>query len=250
MSACPNCNTAKGNKQTLQCDGCQADVHLACVGMSQEDIRVTRNKSRSIKIVCNNCSKNLGQLEELKTLISSLKDDFNNKLDALTKKFENVAVPPRTYEEIVVEATERVNRSRNIILTGVPEPQGSTEERTVKDSATVMEIINVALNKNDSSVKPVRVIRLGRSSNINRPLKVIFDNNFVSKEILRMKNNLAGTPFKHVTIKDDKTPQQIEYLNGLRAELKERIDSGETHLTIKYVKGIPTITNIASKNQH
>ena len=30
----------------------------------------------------------------------------------------------------------------------------------------------------------------------------------------------------------------------------KRIDSGETHLTIKYVKGIPTITDITSKCQH
>lgn len=180
----------------------------------------------------------------------SLKTDFNNKLDNLTNKIENISVPPRTYEEIVTEATERMNRSRNIIVAGVPESQGTLEERVIKDNSTATEICNAILDKENFLVKPLKVIRLGKPSNNNRPLKVILENNVVAKEILRRKNNLAGTRFRNVTIKDDKTPQQIEYLNGLRAELKQKIDAGDTGSTIRYIKGIPTITDVASKNRN
>ena len=77
---CPNCihNPRKGGS-TTPCDGCKVEVHLSCVGLSSEDIRITRNKSRSIKILCNNCNLFMGQLGEFKNLLTSLKDDFNKK---------------------------------------------------------------------------------------------------------------------------------------------------------------------------
>lgn len=45
----------------------------------------------------------------------------------------------------------------------------------------------------------------------------------------------------NIKISDDKTPSQREYLNNVRLALKRRIDAGEQDLTIRYIKGVPTI---------
>lgn len=247
MNACPNCNAAKGSKPTTQCDGCKADVHLACVGMSSaDDARITRNKSKSVKILCNGCSKSLDRFEELKTLILSLKDDFNGKFAALNDKIANVNVTPRSQEEIIVEATERVSRSCNIILSGVPETSEASSGPS--DARTVGEILSVVNRNSALDHSPLHIQRLGKLSEKPRLIKVVLSNSYVAKNILRSKNALAGTRFKNVRIQDDKTPKQIQYLNTVRAELKERLDGGETDLTIKYKNGIPTVIETGTKN--
>lgn len=248
MNACPNCNAAKGSKPTTQCDGCKADVHLACVGMSSaDDARITRNKSKSVKILCNGCSKNLDRFDELKTLILSLKDDFNGKFVALNNKIANISVTPRTQEEIIVEATERVRRSQNIILSGVPEtPEASNGPPN--DARIVGEILSIVNRNSAFDHNPLHIQRLGKPSDKPRLIKVVLSNSHVAKNILKSKNALAGTRFKNVRIQDDKTPKQIEFLNTVRTELKERLDAGETDLTIKYKNGIPTIIEAGIKN--
>jgi hypothetical protein len=46
---------------------------------------------------------------------------------------------------------------------------------------------------------------------------------------------------RSISISDDKTPKQLEYLTNLRTELQLRRDNGEDNITIKLVKGIPSI---------
>ncbi|WP_219823849.1 hypothetical protein, partial [Enterobacter cloacae complex sp. CH23B] len=54
---------------------------------------------------------------------------------------------------------------------------------------------------------------------------------------------------KKLYIKDDSTLKQREYLSKLRDELNSRLDRGEKDLTIKFIKGIPSIISKSkSKN--
>jgi hypothetical protein len=63
----------------------------------------------------------------------------------------------------------------------------------------------------------------------------------IAKEVLRNKNKLINSDLpRSISISDDKTSKQLEYLKNLRTELQLRRDNGEDNITIKYVKGIPS----------
>ncbi|KAG5864618.1 hypothetical protein JTB14_002945 [Gonioctena quinquepunctata] len=85
--------------------------------------------------------------------------------------------------------------------------------------------------------------RLGNVNPKNtRPLGVLFDNSLICKFLVRQRIVLGSTTFyKDVTIKEDKSKAEREYLQCSRQELKQRIDKGEIDLTIKYIEGIPKI---------
>jgi hypothetical protein len=64
----------------------------------------------------------------------------------------------------------------------------------------------------------------------------------IAKEVMRNKNKRINSDLpRSISISDDKTSKQLEYLKNLRTELQLRRDNGEDNITIKYVKGIPSI---------
>jgi hypothetical protein len=87
------------------------------------------------------------------------------------------------------------------------------------------------------------IIRIGKPNSSNtRPLKVSLSNDLIAKEVQRNKNKLINSDLpRSISISDDKTPKQLEYLKNLRTELQLRRENGEDNITIKYVKGIPSI---------
>lgn len=254
---CPNCNgpVGSGSSPTTMCDGCRKETHIRCVGMSMDDIRITRAKSKSIKILCGNCSNGLSSLDELKLLISSLKKDLDERFAVLDAKFgsiqENllVNVSPVQFEQVVSEAVERLNRSSNIIISSVPEIVGTLEERIEHDNQLVKDILGNIVD-NNYTISPLKLMRLGKPiQNKPRLLKVILSSPSIAKHILRNKIKLTGTKYKNISIRNDKTPKQIEYLRYIQNELKQREENGELNLKIKYIKNIPEIVKIDSKNQ-
>lgn len=257
MNACANCNQPTSQNQTrIQCDCCKQYLHVGCTGIT--DDKITRNKARALKIVCNVCNSKFEQLADIKGLIESLKADMNSKISSLEQKLheietkitsatQNFEIPRKSFEKVTVEAVERINRSRNIIIKGAPEATGTAEARKSADFEKVVEILSVI----DSVDAPLSVNRLGRNVNGDRPrpLKVVFDNQSAARHVLRNKQKLLNNnTTKNFKISDDKTPSQIEYLNSVREELQERLNGGESNLTIKYINGLPEITKRQSKN--
>lgn len=151
-------------------------------------------------------------------------------------------------EDIAGEITERLRRASSLILRGLPDdpnPNGGP----VSDRQAVQQIVEVI----DPSLVPAicSVSRLGdpaKSKNGIRPVKVRFSCNSAPLHILRNKVKLRSSPFKDISIQDDKTPEQQNHLAQLRAELKRRHDDGDLDCTIKYVKGSPTIISTKPKN--
>ncbi|CAH0551063.1 unnamed protein product [Brassicogethes aeneus] len=126
--------------------------------------------------------------------------------------------------DIVHETMDRIKRSNNVIIHGLPESTSSTEDRKKSDldsAKNILSVISADLNTNF-----LDIIRIGKpTSGKKRPLK------FASK--------LANSVYKHINITNDKTPKKMEYLKKLSDELKQRTDSGEPNLKIKYIKGVP-----------
>ena len=88
-----------------------------------------------------------------------------------------------------------------------------------------------------------------KKANKHRPIRVIFKNPCIVSSLIRGKNKLKSCEiYKNISIKCDETAYQRESLLKCREELKRRKDEGEDNLTIKYIKGTPTITTTEEKN--
>lgn len=177
-------------------------------------------------------------------MIQLVDTKFNELKNTFTSSPANVA--PDLYENIVSEAVERINRANNIILYNVAEPTGSKQAQIESDNAIVTNILSKIEHPDATFIKATR---LGKT-NGNKPriLKVSFPTPSQARTALRNKKKLNNTQFSNVSMSDDKTPKQVQYLRDLREILKQKIDSGDNNLTIKYIKGAPQIVDASPKN--
>lgn len=244
MSNCGNCSQSVNNPSStaVRCDGCRSYIHLACIGLTNDESqRITRNRSRCIKFFCNSCNSTdlKALLTALTTRIEALENTIKSSMETTAPK----SLEPKLTEEIVAEAKERIIRSKNVIVRGLKEQNGSASERKEADIAAVNNIIRLA-NEGGPSVTPLSVIRLGRVERARgpRPIKVAFSSEREAYRILKGKSHIVGKDgLDGVRLQDDKTPQEVRYLDGLRGELERRKEAGEVNLTIKYQNHVPTI---------
>ena len=212
-------------------------MHFSCVGITSEDhARITRNKSKCIKIYCNDC--NAVDIRSLLLQLSKKIEILENKISNQTSLTETSQL---VIEKVTAEAVERITRAKNIIVHGVAELSGNPKKQQKQDENTAKELTIVL--SGEESCLPVRAIRLGKTTtNKPRPLKIILSDASYTKTCLRNQKRLINTEFENLKITDDKTPQQLNNLKELRAELARRTSEGEKNLTIKYIRGTATIT--------
>lgn len=242
---CPNCARKINERDnTVNCDNCNAFVHVACTDLSNEEVkRITRHSTKNLKFFCTKCADNFNQMSDLKTMLVTLSE----RLGKLESKLDYDAnLPPKVMEELLSEMRNRINREKNIIIFGLPESGNGS------DVTAVNEILHEASNNNNIMACSIR--RLGHDSNVNgkfRPVKVVLESSKIARILLKHKYRLKDSAkFKNCVIRDDKTPQQTKYLRLVREELDEKIKNGHDNLTIKYIQGVPTIIpNDSSKNR-
>lgn len=215
--------------------------------------RKTRNVSRN--------SLQPDQVSELKRLIKESRDVVINTLkediDFLKQKFDSLTLRLSELEASVLsiernqdnlkseissvrmemdsaiananrlcssEMDNRISRTNNIVIRGLPEESGMIAERIARDKAILEEVFDV-LNV-EAGVIDVR--RLGKP-NKNRPrlLRVSLSNICHKQEILRKSKSLKSSRFQNIFIQPDFTPMQQVIERGLREELKRRRENGE-----------------------
>lgn len=84
MTTCLNCFL--GGKTNINCNCCQGRLHLSCTGLSENDIKMTKASSKSIKVLCNTCNDKL--FKDLKFLVASIQADFKVTITSLKKEFK------------------------------------------------------------------------------------------------------------------------------------------------------------------
>lgn len=149
-----------------------------------------------------------------------------------------------TIDGLSEELCERVKRSRNVIVFGVDEPRAdSAATRKLEDENYVTALFNTL------EVHPVilRVFRLGRRKEAGgkRPMKVVCQSeeavHNIIKNVRKLKNKRE---FVNVSVSYDRTPRQLAQYRVLKEEVKNRLDSGEKNLRIRYVSGTPKIVSL------
>ena len=199
------------------------------------------------------------EIQELRTLIekptyaealSNLEKEsktLKNELSTLKTKVSDPPVPANMQlsspvELTITEIQEREKRAANLIIFGLEENQNQTlniEELMANELTKVKDLLKKV---NDSiDMENVKIHRLGRFSEEKiRPVKVVFPSRERALDILRHKAKLNGNG-NSCYIKNDQTPAQRSYLKHILSKLEERKSSGEEDLTIKYIRGIPSI---------
>ena len=92
MSKCGNCNhNIKASTPNLKCDACQTSLHPHCVadGLTEQELMITRSKSKSIKVVCNSCEHNMSSFRDLKSPLSDLRSEFTASIDNLKRNLQD-----------------------------------------------------------------------------------------------------------------------------------------------------------------
>lgn len=148
-------------------------------------------------------------------------------------------------ETLINELRDRNQREKHVIIAGIPEQIAiNAEEGTFKDEDKIIQLISTI---NPNLPKPLKVFRIGKfNPGKNRRIKVCYETNTTAKFLLRNKSKFPEA----IKIYSDLTPAQQKYLNCVKDELARRQTSGESDITIKYIRGIPTIIKInpTSKN--
>lgn len=197
----------------------------------------------------------LVQVNEKLSNIEPRITDSENRIKSLEDEvlgLKNCKESGSNVESVLEEINDRERRSRNVIIYNLPESASSTiSVRIDHDKNLISKLTNVLCTTNPVTI--FKSYRIGRSSkNKIRPLKVIFKDsgcvmdfckNFDQKSLPDLDPNL-----KNVSVSRDRTPNERKHLFDLRAALKDRTESGETDLTIKYINGTPKIVKQTPKN--
>jgi hypothetical protein len=212
---------------------------------SLDDVRAEQSKLFDL---VNNQSKKLDVLDNkftcVLTELSALKEEnkiLRNNIDSLVNRvvsLETKQLNSSSNDDAFSEFIDRQSRSKNVILFNVREPIDNSENNS--DISTV----NLILRNLGVDIKPVIVQRLGKPNNNCRPIKVLLPSISDVYKILGSTRKLkSDQTFNDVKITSDKTPKQRQHFKDLRIQLNNRLSSGEKDLTIKYIKGCPSIVS-------
>ena len=182
-------------------------------------------------------------IDPLSKKVSSLLDKHNKLSDRVTiveKLITPESLAPKLSNNICDEIIERNKRACNVIVYNF---------REYNDPKTDLTKINDFIKSKIPEVSPaVFAKRLGKTTNDKiRPLKLFFDLVADANVILRSKKKIIEA--SGLKIDNDLTQMQRDYLTDLRTTLNTRIAGGEKDLTIRYVRGNPTIVKREQKNE-
>lgn len=159
---------------------------------------------------------------QLLDLTNSTKESENKimflEYDIQQLKFRQSSRSKNLYDDIIAELNERKLRERYITLTGLIERNiEKSEERHEFDRKEVPKIMKLI---NEDSTQPIKTIRLGKyEHNKHRPIKVIFEQADLVKNILLNKKNES---LGNIKICSDQTPEQQINFCKLKEKLQHR----------------------------
>lgn len=213
--------------------------------MIMQQFELMNSQLISLKSDVAKCNKNT---EDSKQLLAKFEEDIGTCFDEISElRRENKDLRARMAElenrpqdpaansnQLLAEAMERLDRSRNVIISGIPESPQLDED--LNKIETVIAPFSPDTNKICS------IIRIGKES-ATRPrlVKVEFPDTGAAKRLLRNGRKLTEAN-KGVYIRSDWTISQRESYRKLRRELQHRQREGEKDLTIRFTAHQPTIT--------
>lgn len=216
-----------------------------------EDINTIKEQMCNIKLTTDNLASEQNLMKSDITILRNdnmLTDkkveDLQREIKLLKPECGPSSSSYNLQENTIAEINEREFRSKNIVISGIPEPESlNREERMNMDKNKVLNI----LQKIDQAYpEPEKTFRLGKyNAKKSRPIKVCFKSQEIAKSVLR---NRKKVNIDNIKIYSDQTPQQLKFLKNLKDELHQRLQTEQKNLGIKYIKSVPRIVELQPKN--
>ena len=171
--------------------------------------------------------------------IAELNQAMSN-LDNRVAALENQVPPPQppnvNIDNLAFEIQDRLARSRNIILYGVNEMQGASQQSDSEQVATILSRVPGLDLSNIVTRRLGKLVAGGKP----RPLLVRL---ISADEVRRILRNRHCLP-RGVSASSDKTTSERDYLKALIYEVTRLNESDPTNKKkIKYINGTPTIVD-------
>ena len=211
-------------------------------------------------------------------LASDLSSDDNNLTVAVDKRIENkmntMSKELNTTQDLIHttrmeanEEREKDRRKNNIVIYRVPESSANLlKDRSAEDTKTIMKFFNEGLTAGVDEQDILKVMRLGRFSDINqsdsadgstphvRPLLVSFTNysikNLIMNSLYKLKS--AGRLFKSFIVTHDMTDLERSQCKEKVEEAKQRTasdGSGEFRYVVRGQPGKMEVISIRNRYQ-
>lgn len=147
-------------------------------------------------------------IEELKTSVDELKHELADEKKRTEKLSKTIAL-----QQEKIEKLENRERSRNIVVRGLPEKPNETHKDLEENIITYLnEKIETDLNINDIDLAK----RLGRSTNKNRPVLIKF---CTTKKVYEVLSNTKKLKGESVSVSKDYTKKVLAERYALRKYL-------------------------------
>lgn len=214
--------------------------------MSQSEIRVV-NSRKSIAWNCSSCEGMGDDIAALKTVLISLQKEVNElraSVLSLPSRAAYDSIPEECFEELLHEFEQRQERKYNIIVHGLPESEGTSEEdRATRDCDVVDTMLKSSIS-DFPTLERARVGRLGRyvsNGDKPRPLKVVLNSVRDVRRVLKQSKVFKSN--YNVFVSSDRTPRQRDHFNKVKTEFNQRKAAGED-VELKFIRGFPTIKSL------
>lgn len=233
------------------------------VDISRINEDISRIKDSQVQVISEmnaKCASLQGEIESCSAVLVShtdLLNEHSTTVSNLSTRLVNIEADLRAMksntgcnasasfetDEVVSEIAERQRRSRNVMIFGVAEAQGSgAEERKAADNQFVTTLFSFL----GSNVTVVKVLRVGTfTQDRKRPLKVVVNSEGDVLNIIRGARRLReNVDYRGVSVSFDRTPRQISQYKEVKRQLDNRKADGERNLKLRYVSGVPKIVHL------
>lgn len=184
------------------------------------------------------------RFEQLEPRIERLE----HKVSDIEGRVEAKLADCNTFEETLMEITDRNKRQCNVILHGISESPNSNIESKKKHDCQQIKLLLSEVYQ-EANLDTIRFFRIGDRKKSNpRPIKLVFPNADQARIFSKRFSEKYAEDADGISMSRDRTVRERNHLKKLRDELEVRKKGGESDLTIRYINGIPSISKLKQKN--
>lgn len=173
------------------------------------------------------------------TIAANVKAEFEKRISSIEEKVMQLDSKVDTMHD-TTEVIERIRRSNNIIVRGLPEFTGDSSHQEQHDYRTVVNMLSSATDGQNHIVAVSRLGKIAGDRSRPRLVRVEIGNPAIVKKLIRHK------PGNEIYIDPDLTRIQQNKAYSVRKEYRDRRGAGEEGIRLRYRDGVPEI--ISSKN--
>ena len=203
-----------------------SDIPALLVKMKQEIIEATKAEIKNVVDKLSQMELKISCIENALDCITLRQDTQEKQIADLNDRLDNFKSTTAS-NDMLEELQMRMARSRNVIVSGLPEQSdGTADERRKKDEDDVERLLE-KIEMSDALVE--KVSRLGKiSQERSRLVRVSFREEEEKTQTLRKARLLRSfEKYRGVFVNPDRTPSQQKHFTKLRQELKVRRENGE-----------------------